>query len=404
MERKISLKKRYLPLLASLYTNFIFQGMATIIIAVNMTTFTTRWSASVMEVTLVISAIGLGRIVSLSLAGYFSDVAGRKKTVLVGTLAYILFFVGMVLSTNYISAFITAMFAGIGNAFLDTSTYPVVLEAFPSENDSSSLSVLNKAFISIGQFFLPLMTRFILMNQLYYGLTFLFSAVCLVVNFIVITQLKFPQNNAAKKVETDKKQLFSSGTLVEGLALCIFSFVSVSLFNVFILWIPSFAEFSAQISKNNSLIFVSIYSVCSFISVFLTSAIVKKGVNIPSFIAVCVGITGLSLLYMIIQPNLPSIIIASVCVGFFSAGGIWQLGLSVLLEFFPSRKGIITSYYSLATALSVMGSPYLTGILAEKSIHLVFVYVIILSVVGCFAITLVNSRYRKLMVIQNEIS
>lgn len=379
--------------------------MATIIISANMSTFAEKWSASVSEITLVISAIGLGRIVSLNFAGYFSDVVGRKKAVLVGILAYILFFAGMLLSTNYILAFIMAMFAGAGNAFLDTSTYPVVLEAFPTERDSNALSVLNKAFISVGQFFLPLMTRFILMNHLYYGITFIVSIVCLSINLIVLLYLKFPENQTVKIVEEQKKyeyHRFSADIKREGTALFIFSFVSVSLFNVFILWIPSFAELAIQIKSHDSLVFVSIYSMCSFISVFLTSALVKKGINIPLFIIVCIAITGLSLLYMILFPSLFSIIVASGCVGLFSAGGIWQLGLSILLEFFPHRKGIVTSCYSLATALSVMGTPYFTGLLAEKSMDLVFIYVIILSVVGCFTMMIVNKRYKEGLADQNE--
>ena len=55
--------------------------------------------------------------------------------------------------------------------FLDTSTYPTLVEAYPDEKTNSSLSVLNKAFISLGQFILPFITRFLL-KESYFRLAF----------------------------------------------------------------------------------------------------------------------------------------------------------------------------------------------------------------------------------------
>lgn len=155
-------KKNNLYLIVSLYLNYFFQGIASIIISQNLKIFQNQWGASVSQVTLVVSAIGLGRLLTLNLAGWFSDRFSRKRTVLVGVTANMLFFAGIVFTNNHITAFLVALLAGVGNAFLDTSTYPIVVESFPSENDNSSLSVLNKAFISTGQFILPILIRWTL--------------------------------------------------------------------------------------------------------------------------------------------------------------------------------------------------------------------------------------------------
>lgn len=66
-------KKNYTPLIGSLYTNFIFQGMAAIILSQNLNALMDSWQATVQQVTLVISGIGLGRVLILYFAGYFSD-------------------------------------------------------------------------------------------------------------------------------------------------------------------------------------------------------------------------------------------------------------------------------------------------------------------------------------------
>lgn len=160
---------KYRLLIGSLYFNYIFQGMAAIILSQNMDNLKKQWHASTTQVTLVMSAIDLGRIVSLYYSGYFSDTFGRKKTVIVAILSYVLFFFGVLFSPNYQFAFFFALFGGISNAFLDTSTYPTLVEAYPDEKTNSSLSVLNKAFISLGQFILPFITRHLLQKGLFFG-------------------------------------------------------------------------------------------------------------------------------------------------------------------------------------------------------------------------------------------
>lgn len=389
-------RKQYLGLIGSLYMNYIFQGIAAIAISQNLSMFQKQWSASLSQVTLVVSAIGLGRILSLNFSGWFSDRYGRKMTVLLGVITYVLFFAGLVLTSNYLQALLVALLAGVGNAFLDTSTYPIVVEAFPSENDNSALSVLNKAFISIGQFIFPLLTRWTLQHHLYFAWTFLTSALGLLCNFFFLTRFAYPESKIDRHKEVVQSFIPKAKIQVEGLALMVFSFVSVFLFNIFILWIPNFSKQVLAIKNEDSLLFVSIYSVASFVSVFLTSFIVKKKVNIVNLILICLTITAFSLVYMLAMPSLFSIILASLAMGIFAAGGIWQLGLALLLEFFPNNRGMVTSFYSLTTALSVMVTPYLTGLMAERSLYQVFFYNFFLALVGILATWIVKIRYKKL--------
>ena len=394
-------KENYRLLISSLYFNYIFQGMAAIILSQNMANLKIHWQASTAQVTLVMSAIGLGRILSLYFSGYISDKFGRKKTVLIAIASYMIFFCGMLLSPNYKLAFFLAMFGGVSNAFLDTSTYPTLVEAYPDERVNSSLSVLNKAFISLGQFLLPFITRYLLQHDLFFGWPFILCALCLFANMFYLLFARFPKSATLIKKDTGITTAPTPKNRgkfkIDGIALLIFSFVSVSLFNIFILWIPQYAESMQIVSHENSLIFVSLYSTGSFISVFFTSGIVKKGINIPKFISFCLLISGISLLLMLIYPSFATVIAAAICIGIFAAGGIWQLGLALMLELFPKKKGKCTSYYSLATSVSIMVTPYITGILSEQGIAYVFWFVILLNVIGLIASLVIVHRYNKLV-------
>ena len=86
----------------------------------------------------------------------------------------------------------------------------------------------------------------------------------------------------------------------------------------------------------------------------------------------------------------------SLGIGIFAAGGIWQLGLTVLLELFPKGKGKMTSYYSIATSVSVMIIPYITGQLETVSVALVFVFNILLTFIGVLASLVIRYRYKKI--------
>ncbi|MTD42113.1 MFS transporter [Erwinia sp. CPCC 100877] len=395
--------KKYIPLIGSLYTNFIFQGMAAIILSQNLNALKESWQASVQQITLVISAIGLGRVIILYFAGYFSDKFGRKKTVQLGILSYLIFFIGIICSQNYLQGLFFALFAGFSNAFLDTSTYPTLMEAFPNERDNSSLSVLNKAFISLGQFLLPLITRFMIDHEWYFGLVFIGCAVGLFINLIYISRLSFPERSkieakAATIVEEtieipkNRQPLFK----YEGIALLVFSFTSVSTFNIFILWVPSFAESLSLMNHSNSLVLVSAYSLGSFASVFLTSYIVKKGVAPTLLLIWCTLISLFLLVGMTFFPSIPMFFIGSLGIGVFAAGGIWQLGLATLLELFSKGKGRITSYYSIATSVSVMIIPYITGLLEKINVSMIFGLNIFLTAIGVIAAVVIRYRYKKI--------
>lgn len=227
------------------------------------------------------------------------------------------------MSQNYYQGIFFALFGGFSNAFLDTSTYPTLMEAYPNEKDNSSLSVLNKAFISLGQFVLPLITRVVINHQMYYGVVFIGCAIGLMINFFYLSTLDFPVNKDEDDKErellgTDKSD---SGTEAmfkfEGIALMLFSFTCVSTFNIFILWIPTYAERLNLMTHSDSLTLVSMYSLGSFLSVFLTAFLVKKVLSPMLVIIFCTAVSLFFLILIILFPSVIILFISSFCIGVF---------------------------------------------------------------------------------------
>ena len=182
-------EKSYGQLSLSLYMNYFVHGMGVIILAQNMDVLAQRWG-SIADVTWVISMLGIGRLLVLFISGKLSDTYGRKPFILLGLLAYISFFAGILFSPTSMVACVFGILAGIANSFLDAGTYPALIEAHPKS--ASAATVILKAFISAGQFLLPLFVGYSLSAGLWYGWGFIICMAILAINIPIIMKLSFP--------------------------------------------------------------------------------------------------------------------------------------------------------------------------------------------------------------------
>jgi Major Facilitator Superfamily. len=185
------MKNKYLSTGIGLYINYIIHGAGTIILAQNTEFLSEKWGVKTGVVLWVISALGLGRIFSMVFSGALSDRFGRKPFILLGIVTYILFFLGILYSPTPQIGFIFAFLGGIANAFLDTGTYPALIEAFPER--SGVASILVGFAVSWGQFLYPLLLAFLVSRELWLGYSFIIPAIFIGANAVFIATRKFPK-------------------------------------------------------------------------------------------------------------------------------------------------------------------------------------------------------------------
>ncbi|WP_042348099.1 MFS transporter [Bacillus massiliigorillae] len=380
------------------YINYFAFGMAYIMIAQNMSFLSEKLNTDNAGVSFLISAFGVGRLLSLYIAGTLSDRIGRKPFVILGALFCALFLVGIPLSPSYEVALIFAVLGGLSNAFLDAGTYPTLMESFPKYAGAATVSL--KAFISVGSLILPFMIAFFLNNNIFFGWSFFVPAIILIISAVSLMTVKFPSFRVSND---EKKNEIVSSTIVgkpkfklEGMALVGIGFTAPALLYLMQIWMPTYAQEVIGMSLTSSLKLISYYNVGAFVSVIAVAIALRKWVKAVEVLLVYPIITLVAtLVLMFIQ--VPSVTVVAAFIIGFSLAGVMQLALSVMCEMFWKNKGRMTGILCTATSAATAGIPFVTGLITRfTDVSGVFIFSLMINITGILLAVLVNYRYRML--------
>jgi MFS family permease len=394
------MKNKYMLSASGMYINYFLLGMVNIMLASNMSFLTKQLNTDGAGISYIISAIGIGKLLSYSLSGILSDKFGRKPLILVSSLTMAIFLIGIPLSPNYPTAFIFAIIAGIANSAMDAGTYPALIEVFPKS--SGSASVLVKAFISAGAALLPFMIAFFADRDLFYGYAFFLPALIYLLNMIFMFKLPFPNHKREQSTvqqQNTAENKFSSPPKMkqEGIALIVIGFTSTALFTVAQIWLPTYGQQVLGMAESSSVRLLSYYSIGALISVLVLAVLLSKVLRPVTVILVYPMITLIAVLTLLFV-KVPTIAIVAAFFMGFSTAGVFQLAITVMTELFWNKKGTVTGIVATAAGLAAILLPLATGLMSKTGhISIIFIFDAMLSVVGMAAAAFVNYRYRKIL-------
>lgn len=390
------MKNKYMPTALAMYMNYFIHGMGAIILSQNMDALMTQLNTDRAGVSYIISGLGIGRLLVLFVSGALSDKFGRKPFILLGMASYAIFLGGILLAPNVAVAFIFAVIAGMANSFLDSGTYPALMEAFPTATGSANVMI--KAFISAGQFLLPFMISFLIANDMWYGYSFIFCIAVFIINGIFLLKAPFPAHKVekaeTKEVVEEPKQ--KSSFWIEGMALILIGFTATATFYIFQNYLPTYAQEVAGMEKPAALKLISIYSAGSITSVLVTSVLVKKWIKQVRFVCLYPLISLIMLVLLFVAPSPMMCIISAFVIGFSAAGGVLQLALTTMSELFPANKGTITGVVYTASSLASSILPALIGIISNSNVSNIILLNVIITGIGVILALIVNIRYNIL--------
>lgn len=373
-------KKR---LTISLYLNYLIHGFGLIILAQNMVSLGQAWSTPLKTVSFVISGVGIGRLVSYLITGALSDVFSRKLFVYIGMACYLVFAVGMVLTHSVPVAFGLAILAGIANSALDAGTYTTLVEI---NNGNGRDTILIKAFMSMGEFILPLIVASLSANNLWFGWSFIIMAALIILNFINISHVTFPQIHKvtpATKATHHTKRHFSLRRGVATALLLAYGYTSMALMIWFTQWVTLFAQKSLGYSNLAAHSLTSMYSIGSITGVLVVFALLKRNADELKLIISLNTAAIVALVVILFAGTNPLVAnAASFVFGFSAASGIMQTALTVFMKLFPHHHGMVTGAFYFFGSIASTTVPLITGSLSTHSIRLAFSGDLIIALVG----------------------
>lgn len=405
------MKNKYIPTSICLYMNYFVHGMGAIILAQNMDYLANQLNTDSAGIAYVISGLGIGRLIVLFVMGALSDKFGRKPFVFLGGLFYIGFLFGILISPNLEVAFIFAVLGGIANSTLDAGTYPALMESFPKATGTAS--ILTKAAIAGGQFVLPIVMTMIIASKAYYGWSFLFCVAILALNALAVLKMPFPNHKqpaaeeiADESIEKDTKPLpklkQKANFWIEGICFIIIGYTSTATFYLVSIWLPKFSESVAMMSPSASAQTISYYAIGTLTSVILTSILVKSWIRPVYVVFVYPCLSAIMLFVLFLFPSPMLCMAGGFILGFTAAGGVLQLALTTMSEFYPEGKGKVLGIFFTSSSLATFSIPVITGIISKTSIANIILLDAFIAVLGSVLALVIIARYHKIFEIPNR--
>lgn len=393
-EQNKSMKSLY-PTAFVLYLSFFVHGFGAAILSQNTKSFQALWNTDAAGVLYVISALGIGRLITYPFSGAISDKFGRRLTVITGCLVYIVFFWGILLAPNTTVAFFVAILAGVANGFLDSGVLPAVMEILVQS--SGLASILSKLCIAIAQYILPVMVTFWASNGLWFGWTFVICIVLLVIISLLLTKLPFATVAEAKAETAADVVQVKSNFWIEGVALIIMGYTATATFQVFLNINKDYGTTFLNMTEAAAGKIGSNYALGSIFAVLLNVVLVKW-IKPVRMIVVYPALSLATLLWMYFVPSPIVAQIGGFLIGATCAGGVLQFLVSVMSDLFPASKAKAVSMIMIAGALCAFSITAIAGTVTSKfGVQYTLLVSAVLAVVSIIASIVVNIRYNMLM-------
>lgn len=394
--------KKYFLTAGVLYFIYMLHGIGVSILSQYKSNFAEKWGASTLAdgtidvsmVLTVIAALGLGRLISLPLAGPFSDKFGRKPSGLIGMVCYVIYFVGIIFAPNMYVAYGFALFGGVANSFIDTCVYPSIIEIFQKKGDIANLFV--KFSISIGQFLLPFMIGFVAATAMSFTTLFYLCAVLIAVAALLVVFLPFPstKNSTKGDAEVKKEKIKLSATSLAVIAM------GFTVTSTFILWLNANQELGKLYGLADPSRIQSFYALGTVVAILVTATLINKKVLKSVqvlFLYPAISAVMLLVMYFIETPLI--LLIGGFVLGYAAAGGVLQLVTTIAVEINPANAGKMTSTVMIASSLAnyiiltAAGAITKAGGIDGPKYLLLFNFAI--TVIGVLLALYVNKKYAQ---------
>lgn len=351
------MKTKYRGALSATYGAMLFEGgLLTIIISL-MVFFTERYGLPREQVALLVTAKGVGTLLSNYFGGKLSDRYGRRKVIMTGILLFLVWMVGFLITSNYYLAMFFAFVGGVGHGLTDSPSISVIFDAI-NGNTGPAMSLV-QVFFAGGGMITSFIASLLIKNSWNWQILFYIYIVILLIVLYLVYSSKYPRL-AAEKEESQYHVVYKHEPSIkrEGAILCAIALVFALAYGIVLNWLPSFAEDIKHFSSDEAVGLLTYFQLGAVLGSFLFMGILKKvHTTVPMIWNAVLGFLFLGALVYVQDLLLARLLAMAMGV---VMGIYFSLTLNMGGELFLSRAGEITG---LLGTLNLVGNMILGSIL-----------------------------------------
>ncbi|EPC5802437.1 MFS transporter [Escherichia coli] len=187
----------------------------------------------------------------------------------------------------------------------------------------------------------------------------------------------------------------TANILIKAFVYTLYGYISMATFYLVSQWLAQYGQFVAGMSYTMSIKLLSIYTVGSLLCVFITAPLIRNTVRPTTLLMLYTFISFIALFTVCLHPTFYVVIIFAFVIGFTSAGGVVQIGLTLMAERFPYAKGKATGIYYSAGSIATFTIPLITAHLSQRSIADIMWFDTAIAAIGFLLALFIGLRSRK---------
>lgn len=376
------------------YGSMIFEGAIITLLIALMKPLSLRYNVSTADISVLLTAQGLGTVATVYFSGNASDKIGKKTMILLGLMFYFVFLIGMIFTTNFYLALFLSLLAGIGHGFMDSPSISMLIDIF-GDHSGPAMSVVAVFFSGGGAISALIVSRLLAFN-LDFRIIFIVYIIIAAIVAIVVSTAKYPKKQIRVVEEVSHETKHSSNKILWRTAsfLALITFLFSVGNTVLRTWISTYGFEVQGLALETSLNLLTYLQIGNVLGAFFFAYILTKIHSTKVMIANGIIATIALSLYLSLDGN--AVVLIMITGAVLSIG--FSLSLNIIGELFIENSGQATGFIGTALMSASMTTTFVSGrllaLVGVKNLMWMAVGIIILAGVlaGVFRIVFVKVR------------
>lgn len=391
MEKEKRIHSMSAALLA--YLCNLLLGSCVIIINATLVPLSEAYAVDIARASLLISCLGVGRVITQTVCGALTDRLGRKLIFISGLCIMLVFFIALPISRSFALSAGLCVLAGVGYGMLNTSSLASIYDCFAPTGRNAAAQNFVQVLYSMGGILTPFIANRLLNTGVAWGNLYWFWAAFAAAAIVAALCIKFPP--VFKKEAAQCGFKMHPRLMREGLILCLAVFFVYSMGIVSTTWLPMLAVERIAFTKTQAVLVLAIYNTGCLLGTAAFILLLKK-VHARRFLILnpMIAMCGIALCML---TNLPALFL----LGVFLAGSviaiIFNMGIGIGSELFGTKAGTIIGMIATTSSISTLLIPAVTGwLLSASNIQTVFLSEFVFGALAVVFALILAERYKKL--------